>query len=63
MECFVLVILNNLTDGLQSDDEEACKDDGDALIKRGPVVIEDTNKERYTACKEKDANHLVLALL
>jgi hypothetical protein len=45
VECFVLAILPNLTDGLQSDDEQACKDDGDALIKRGPIVIEDTDKE------------------
>ncbi len=45
MECLVLAILTNLTKGLQSDNEQASKDDGDALIKRGPVVIEDTDKE------------------
>ena len=63
MECFVLAILTNLTDSLQSDNEQACKDDGDALIKRGPVVIKDTDKQRSTACHEQDANHLILALL
>jgi hypothetical protein len=52
VECFVLVILDNLTDSLQSDDEQQCKDDGDALIKRGPVVIEDADKKRSTTCKE-----------
>jgi hypothetical protein len=45
MELFVLAILSNLTDSLQSDDEEACKDDGDTFIKRGPVVIEDADKK------------------
>ena len=45
VKCFVLAILTNLTDSLQSDDEEACKDDGDALIKGGPVVIKDADKE------------------
>ena len=63
VKCFVLAILTNLADGLQSDDKEACKDDGDALIKWGPVVIKDTDKQRSTACKEKDANHFILTLL
>ena len=52
MELFVLAILSNLTDSLQSDDEEACKDDWDTFIKRGPVVIEDADKKWSTTCKE-----------